>query len=204
MKIILFGANGKTGQHVIQQAIAQGIEVTAFVRKQTSISIQSELLHIVVGEATVASDVEGAMAGHDAVISCIGGPGTKRSSVITEITRNIVMAMQGTGVQRIVQMSSAGVHDELEGVIGKIISFLLRNPLADHYAAFELLQNSNLIYTLARPMGLTDGPCTETYLETQTGVPKNGRSIARADVAHFLLKSVTDTAYNGKSIGLSY
>ena len=32
MKLIVFGATGKTGQHVCRQALEQGHDVTAFAR----------------------------------------------------------------------------------------------------------------------------------------------------------------------------
>ena len=39
MKIIVFGANGKTGQEVIKQALSKGMEVTAFVRNAENIKV---------------------------------------------------------------------------------------------------------------------------------------------------------------------
>ncbi len=203
MKIIVFGANGKTGQKVIEQALSNGIEVTAFVRNAEAIKIKSEKLHIVVGQATQYEDVKKAMNGQDAVISCIGGPGTKVSTIITDITKNIVDAMKETGVNRISQIASAGIHGELKGVIGKIISYVLKNTLKDHKGAFEYLQKSGVDFTIARPMSLTDGEFKGEYREAEEGVPDRGMSISRADVASFLLKAIQDDKYIGKSVGLS-
>ena len=204
MKIIIFGANGRTGQKVIEQAISDGIEVTAFTRNAETIKIQSESLHIIVGQATSYDDVKKAMAGHDAVISCIGGPGMKASTTITDITKNIVDAMNETGVKRIVQMASAGVHGELKGISGKTVMFMLKNPLKDHAGAYNKILESGVDYTLARPLGLTDGDFTGVYREAEEGSPEGGKNISRADVAKFLLKAVKDDKYIGKSVGLSY
>lgn len=204
MKIIIFGANGRTGQKVIDQAISNGIEVTAFVRNTRTIKIQSENLHIIVGNATRYEDVKKAMASHDAVISCIGGSGAKVSTTITDITKNIVDAMNETGVKRIAQVSSAGVHGELKGVIGKVISFMLKNPLKDHKGAYNKLKEGTVDYTLARPLSLTDGAFTGVYREAEEGVPARGKNISRDDVANFLLKVIQDDKYIGKSVGLAY
>ncbi|MGL6249032.1 MAG: NAD(P)-dependent oxidoreductase, partial [Culicoidibacterales bacterium] len=144
-----------------------------------------------------------AMNGHDGVISCLGGPGTKPSTLITEMTKNIIQAMKATGVTRIVQVSSAGVHGELKGITGKIVSTILKNPLKDHLGAYEELRESGLDYTLARPMSLADGPRTQQYREVTEGVPTNARKIVRADVAHFLVKAIQDPSYIHKSIGLA-
>ena len=91
MKIIVFGANGRTGQELIKQAVNKGMEVTAFVRNAESIKLQSEKLNIVVGQATNYEDVKKAIAGHDAVVSCIGGAGIKVSTIITDITTNEII-----------------------------------------------------------------------------------------------------------------
>lgn len=203
MKIIVFGANGRTGQEVIQQATSKGIEVTAFVRNADNIKVKSDKLSVIVGQATRYEDVKKAMVGHDVVISCIGGDGSKVSTTITDITKNIVDAMNETGVKRIAQVASAGVHGELKGVIGKIVSFMLRNPLKDHAGAYEKLKEGGVSYTLARPMSLKDGSLTGAYREAEEGIPAGGKSISRADVAHFLLKAIQDEKYIGKSIGLA-
>ena len=204
MKIIVFGANGRTGQELIKQAVDKGIEVTAFVRNAESIKLQSEKLNIVVGQATNYEDVKKAIAGHDAVISCIGGAGIKVSTIITDITKNVVDAMNETGVKRIVQVSSAGVHNELTGIMGKISSIMLKNALKDHAGAYNRLKSGGVNYTLARPMALTEDAYTGVYRETEVGIPTNARKISRADVAHFLLKALQDDNYIGKSVGLAY
>lgn len=203
MKIIVFGANGRTGQEVIQQATSNGIEVTAFVRNADNIKVKSDKLSIIVGQATRYEDVKKAMAGHDAVISCVGGPGMKPATVITDITKNVVDAMNETGVKRIAQVASAGVHGELKGVMGKIVSFMLKNPLKDHKGAYEKLKEGGVDYTLARPMSLKEGSFTGVYRESEAGIPDGGKSISRADVASFLLKAIQDDKYIGKSIGLA-
>ncbi len=204
MKIIVFGANGKTGQKVVEQALSKGMEVTAFVRNPESIKMQSEKLHIVVGHATKYEDVRKAMAHHDAVISCIGGPGMKASTTITDITNNIVNAMNETGIKRIAQVASAGVHGELKGVAGKFVSFLLKNPLKDHRGAYNKILEGKVDYTLARPMSLTEGAFTGVYREIEEGIPDKGKNISRADLADFLLKAIQDDNYIGKSVGLAY
>ena len=204
MKIIVFGANGRTGQKVIEQAINKGMEVTAFVRSADSIKLKSDKLSVVIGQATILEDVKKAMVGHDDVINCIGGPGAKPSAIITDITNNIVMAMNETGVKRIAQVASAGIHGELKGVIGKIIGLMLKSPLKDHKGAFEKLEEGGVNYTLARPMSLTEGVFTGEYREAEEGIPHGAKNISRSDVADFLLKAIEDDKYIKKSIGLAY
>ncbi len=163
------------------------MEVTAFVRNAENIKIQSEKLHIVVGQATQYDDAKKAMAGNDAVISCVGGPGIEVSTTITDITKNVVDAMKETGVKRLVQMASAGVHGELKGIAGKEVMLMLKNPLNDHAGAYNKIKEAGVDYTIARPLGLTDDAFTGVYREIEEGVPEGGKTISRADVANFCL-----------------
>ncbi|MGL6009338.1 MAG: NAD(P)-dependent oxidoreductase, partial [Culicoidibacterales bacterium] len=127
----------------------------------------------------------------------------KASTTITDITRNITRAIDQTDVKRLVVIATAGIHGELAGISGVIVNFLLKNTLKDHKGAFALIQTSSAAYTIARPVSLTDGEWTGMYREAETGVPNKGMRIARADVADFLVKVISDDHYIGQSIGLA-
>ncbi|MFP3489993.1 NAD(P)-binding oxidoreductase, partial [Staphylococcus sp. SIMBA_130] len=83
--------------------------------------------------------------------------------------------------------ASAGINKEIPGVTGFIAGKLLQNVLADHRRAADLLVASEVEWTIARPMGLTNDELTGEYRKARTGVPKGGRRISREDVAAFLL-----------------
>ncbi len=80
---------------------------------------------------------------------------------------------------------------------------MLKNALVDHRAAVECIQRNELIYTIVRPMGLTNDPFTGIYRESNTNVPSNAKSISRADVAHFIIKSLQDEQYFNISVGIA-
>ncbi|MGL5978252.1 MAG: NAD(P)-dependent oxidoreductase [Erysipelotrichaceae bacterium] len=204
MKLIVFGASGKTGQHVLEQALLEGHQVTAFVRNPERITYVNPNLAIVVGQATKASDVESALAGHDAVLVCLGGPGTKKSTVIADMTANIVAGMQANHITRIVQIATAGIHHELHGVSGFVVETLLKNTLEDHRNAVAKIETSKLDYTIVRPMSLSEGELTKTYRSASEGVPHNGRKISRADVADFMIRCLSDPTTIHQSIALAY
>jgi len=72
MKIIVFGATGGVGRHVVKQALEKGFEVTAFVRNPSKLEVEHDKLHIIQGDAFNKEEVSAAIDGHDAVISCLG------------------------------------------------------------------------------------------------------------------------------------
>ena len=79
MKIIVFGATGGVGQHVVEMAVAAGHEVSAFVRTPEKLKITG--VNIIQGDAFNAEQVANAIPGHDAVVSCLGSStGTKKSN----------------------------------------------------------------------------------------------------------------------------
>jgi len=92
MKLVVLGANGRTGRLVVEQALAAGHNVTALVRSPEKLTIRNSGLRIVAGGATDAADVARALEGGDAVLSTLGGKG----SVIADSTRAIVDAAHQT------------------------------------------------------------------------------------------------------------
>ncbi|MBT2570995.1 NAD(P)-binding oxidoreductase [Planococcus sp. ISL-110] len=204
MKIIVFGATGGVGQFVVKQAIESGFEVTAFVRTPAKLEVTHENLTVVKGDAFNPAEVAAAIAGHDAVVSCLGSSqGMKKSTELQEMIKNIVAGMQEHGVKRIVYTASAGIYNELPGVSGKLMMGVLKNALTDHRAATDYIEAHGLNYTFVRPMGLTDGPFSGKYRESAMGVPEKSKSISRADVAHFILKALSDAQYENTSIGIA-
>lgn len=205
MKIIVFGATGGVGRHVVNQALQAGYEVTAFVRDLTKLQIENDHLHVVHGDATNAEEVSAAIAGHDAVVSCLGSNKmVAKSTQLEEMTQHIVAGMEAHHVKRIVYTASAGINNELPGVGGKMVMKMLQNVLTDHRHAVDLIQaHKDLQYTIVRPLGLTNDDYTGEYREAKEGVPENARNIPRADVAHFILKALGDDTYIGESVGIA-
>jgi len=195
MKIALFGATGKTGTLVLNNLLAKSHTVTALVRNPAKITITSPQLKLVKGDALVLSDVERAIEGCDAVISVLGLPSLKPSTILTGSVSNIATAMKNKGVKRIISIGSAGILNEMGGLPGMIIGYILRNVLKDHRGAYDVLHASALEWTVVRPLTLTDGDATHRYRIVETGLPKKGRSISRADVADFIVHTLEQSNY---------
>ena len=71
MKVVVFGAAGKTGRAVVDQAKAAGHTVTAFVHNADDYDVPD--VEVREGDATDPAAVDAALAGQDAVIDTIGG-----------------------------------------------------------------------------------------------------------------------------------
>ncbi len=206
MKILIFGATGPTGRHLIEQALEQNHEVTAFARTPSKIEITHDNLSIAQGDATDPAAVENAVAGHDAVLCAIGAPGMDTSRIRERATRVILDAMKQTGVRRFICLSSFGVAEsraQLPFMLRfVIVPFFLRHAFADHARQEALVRDSGLDWTLVRPPHLNDGPRTGAYREF-TNPKGTALKISRADVADFMLRQLEDPSNIGKHAAIS-
>ena len=206
MKLIIFGATGGTGRQCVDQALAQGHQVTAFVRQPAALTVQHPDLTIIQGDITDQDAVQRAIPGHDVVISALGTRGGP--AVLPEGTRNILEAMASHGVRRSLWVSSFGAGDSLQqmGWLSQtlIVKGLLRQAIQEKNAQEQIILASGGDWIIARPGGLTDGPLTGTYRVTGPGDKVGRPSISRADVADFMLKNLTDTRYVRRAVGLTY
>lgn len=202
MKLFVLGGTGRTGHQFIDQAIEHGHQVTAFVREQKKL-IPTPQLEIIEGDVTDSSALADAIAGHDAVISCLGTD-LSDPDFLASVTDALVPAMKANGVTRVLYLASAGIDKEIPGIAGVVATFMLRKPLRDHRAAVDLWRNSSFNYTIVRPMQLTDGPRTSMYRTSVDSIPDNGKQISRADVAQFMLNTVEEQSFVRQSVGLAY
>jgi putative NADH-flavin reductase len=196
MKITIFGASGRTGILTVYQALEKGHTVTAFARKAESVAIQHRNLSILQGDVLNYESVKSAITGQDAVICALGVESRKYTTVLSDATRNIIQAMEETGVKRFICMSSVGILGNDAGFwFGKImIPLLLKQVFEDKKRQMNLVTTSDLEWVIVRPVGLTQSPKTNTY-KVRPENPTSSR-IPRADVADFMLKLLTDKKYD--------
>ncbi len=122
MQIVIFGASGRTGRHLIEQALEQGHEVTAFARTLSKIQTKHKNLRVVQGNVLDSKAVEQAVKGHDVVLCALGRNRGEPTTALAEGTRNIVQAMEKHGIRRILCVSAAGFMGErADFLIGKIL-----------------------------------------------------------------------------------
>ncbi|HXD24827.1 MAG TPA: NAD(P)H-binding protein, partial [Propionibacteriaceae bacterium] len=108
MKIVIFGANGATGQLLAGQALASGHDVAAVTRRPADFPITHERLTVVAADVLDARAVEAAVEGADVVLSTLGTPFKRQEINIYSVgVCNIANAMSQNGVKRLVVVSSS-------------------------------------------------------------------------------------------------
>jgi putative NADH-flavin reductase len=199
MRIAVFGASGRTGVPFVRQALARGHGVVAFVRSSERLPVTDDALTVVEGDVYTGEGVADAVEGVDAVVSVLGQTDDGPDDLLTVAGENVLAAMRDAGVARYVTLVGAGVREEGERVplSGKVMGTLLRvlagDVLEDATEHVERVRASDREWTVVRAPRLTDGEGTGTY---RAGDVELGfDSVARADVARFLLDCVEDDQF---------
>lgn len=208
MKIVVFGSTGKTGKHVVQQALDAGHEVRAFARTPSKMDIQHPNLTLCQGDVLDANSVNQAVAGMDAVISALAPSENKPDYKIHRGTQNILKAMQQHNVKRIVASAGAGVRipEDTPTFLDKFVSFLLntvsKHVVEDMRRVAEEIQNSNREWVIVRAPMLTDQPGTGDITATYVGQGMKPR-LTREDFATFMLQQMQDDTWLHKLPAIS-
>lgn len=194
MNVLVIGANGQVGRNVVKELAESKHEATAMVRKEEQVDTLKELGASKVVLADLEKDFSDAFEGVDAVIFAAGsGPSTGADKTLTIDLWGSVKAAQyaqDKGIKRFVQLGSMGSDDPDAG--GEAMKpYLVAKRTAD-----ELLQATDLDYTIVRPGALSDEDKSDKIEVSLKGFSSmEGRSIPRADVAHVLVEVLDRSNY---------
>jgi putative NADH-flavin reductase len=204
MKIAIFGATGKTGQHLVQQALDAGHEVQALVRTPGKLSIQHPKLKVIQGDIQQYDCVREAVTGVDAVVSALGPTSNTPDYIISKGQANILRAMRETGVERLVISAGAGVgdpHDQpklVDRFFKTLLNLVSKHAVEDMRRVVDAVRTSDRDWTVVRVPMLTEEPAKGTlrigYLGADVGV-----RLSRADMAAFMLKQIDAATWRGKA-----
>ncbi len=201
---MVFGATGKTGRQIVQQALDRGLGVTAFVRDPAKLAIGHSRLETVTGDILDAAAVDAALARRpDAVISALGIFQREPGTALSEGTAHVLAAMKAHGVARLVVVSSLGAGDSRGqgSLLARALQrFLLRHVLDDKTRQEQLIASSGIAATVLRPPQLTDDPGIRDDVVLWSGPAPRRRltwKVSRATVAKYVL----DAAERGEPAG---
>jgi putative NADH-flavin reductase len=205
MKMVVFGASGKTGREVVRQALARGFTVTAYVRDTARLPLAHANLRLVKGDITDTTAIAKVVTGQTAVVSTLGtGRPLTHDPVVIDGVRTIARAADHASVERLLYMSFIGVSDSRDAagfLLKRLSTTLLRHEVADHEIKEAAVADSFVNWTIVRPPKLTNGRLTASYrfgedIRAQSPLPL----MSRADVADFMLRQLSDAAFIRKAV----
>ncbi|MFC4115272.1 NAD(P)-dependent oxidoreductase [Nonomuraea zeae] len=199
MRLFVFGASGRAGAQLLTQALGSGHRVTAVARDPWSIPSRDGLT-VLRGNVLEPQGWRGALAGHDAVLSCLGSADRRPTTIYSQGMAGIIAAMPEGGVRRLLCVTSASLGLSPAAplgqrlLIGRVVRPLYRHMYADMTKMEGLLAASDLDWTVIRPPVLTDGGLTGDYRTAVNEHLPRTRSLSRADLAHYMLNHLGDRA----------
>jgi putative NADH-flavin reductase len=194
-KILVLGATGATGRLIVNQAVARGYDVTVLVRSAGKASDITGA-KLIVGDARDETALREALKGRDAVVSALGTPASpfREVTLLSTATRALVSAMKAEQVSRLVCITGMGAGDSAGhgGFVADNVIFplLLKKVYADKNRQEAIVRNSGLNWVLVRPSILNNKPGRGSIRALTDLSGFHGGSIAREDVATFVLDQV--------------
>lgn len=204
MNLVVLGANGRTGQHVVQLGLERGFAVTAVVRSNDKMpNVLHCRLNVEVGDPSDPRFLRGVFAGKDAVISTLGGRRPSRSATAIYYTSAaaIVEAAQVTGLNRVVVISTALLFPP-RTFLERILPKLVRHTVRSARRMEAILTGSPLAWTIAR-CGFLNNDAVDGYRCGRGYLPQDGTSVARLGLAQFLIDALGDRTMHCRVYGVS-
>jgi hypothetical protein len=209
VKIALFGASSATGKLLIEDALARGDEIVAFVRQPASLSLIHDHLRIVQGELSNQEALEKAVEGVDAVISVLGPRGKTEDRPLTQGMKNLLRAMTKQNVHRLVALSTLSAPDSQDrfdlraAFMVTMIKLTVRSAYEEFVNMATLVRASDRDWTLVRVSLLNNHAPTGKIRAGYPGKKEVGVFVSRGDLAQFLLQQARETTYLRQAPALS-
>jgi putative NADH-flavin reductase len=207
VRIAILGGTGRIGAYVLDLALDQGHQVHALARSPQALADRTGLT-VTAGDALDPVAVAETIGGANAVLSALGPRGAKTPGLLAGAAWNIVAAMEKTGARRLICVSAAGAFisadPDSSWLVKLILPRIFAKPFADTRQMEDLIRASDLDWTLVRATRLVNRPGTGAYRVRPDYPPPHGNTIARADVAHFLVAVLTEHTWSHASPAIAY
>ena len=221
LDIVVYGATGEVGSHVVLEALDRGHHVFAVSRDPASVEMQHANLTVVKGDLLDRASVTETVAGKDVVIlsirGVIGDSGSPESALqfIAAETLVDVLFTMGPNAPRLIHVGGSGSLEVEPGVLfaEKLPKILLPKNLEveilGQILALEFYRKvDDVVWTyVTPPRNFTNGPRTGVFRigGDQALEDERGRCrLSRADLAVALIDEAERAKYPRQRISVAY
>ncbi len=214
MKILVLGATGRTGKHIIDAALKRGHQISAIARNPEK--LKDYKIAITEGTPYDYETVEKALNGCDAVINTLNvsrrsdNPWARLSGpkdMISRSATNAIKAMEKKGIKRFVALSTIGAGRSWKsspGILKLIVSTSnLKHAFLDHGNQEAILENSSLDYTICRAPMLSANINKTGAVATPEGEKPASTVLSRNSAAEFFIEIIENKEFIRKTVSLS-
>ncbi len=221
LDIVVYGATGKVGAHVVQEALDRGHRVTAVSRKPAQITAQHANLSAVKGDLLDKASVTDIVTGADVVIvsvrGVIGDSGKPESALQFMAAETLVDVLHQLGPDgpRLLHVGGSGTLEVEPGVTfaAKLPTILLPRGLEIEILGqmlalefFAKVDDVKWTY-VTPPKNFTNGPRTGEFRVGGDLALKDRRGrtrVSRADFAVALITEAERAEYLRQRISIAY
>lgn len=178
-RVLILGAGGAIAGHVIEMLKNEKeIDLTLFARKANQLADYKSFAKVIVGDVLNPEDLDEVIKGQDIVYANLAGS-------MDKMAEQIVRSMEANGVKRLIFITSLGIYKEIPGVFGEWNENIIGADLVRYRKAADIIEASQLDYTVVRPAWLTDHDEVD-YELTQKNEPFKGTEVSRKSVAAYV------------------
>ena len=185
--VIILGASGNIAQRVIDILTKKNdIKLTLFLRNKKRLRDRDiSKCRVIEGDVLNSNQLKEAIKGQNVVYANLAGD-------LGTMAKNIVRAMEETAVKRVIAISSIGIYQRP-----------LRTALKPYRELADVIEASNLDFTILRPTWFTDADEVD-YELTRKGEAEKGSVISRKSLATFITKIIeAPEQYIRENLGIS-
>ncbi|MDR8726013.1 SDR family oxidoreductase [Burkholderia pseudomultivorans] len=196
--VLVLGANGQIAQWVIKALDSdRNANQTLLVRNPKKLGDTPSNAKVVIGNVLDKTLLLNTVKGQDIVYANLTG------GDLDVQAKSVVAAMQAAGVKRLVFVLSLGIYDEVPGKFGKWNNQIIGEDLKPFRRAADVIEASDLQYTILRPAWLTDEDEVD-YELTRKNEPFKGTVVSRKSVADLIVRIIASPELHvGENLGIN-
>jgi uncharacterized protein YbjT (DUF2867 family) len=185
-KVLVIGASGSLARYVIDTLQnMHDVHLTLLARNKSRITNYTTGIRVEEVDVMDYPKLKTVMVGQDIVYLGLAGN-------LEAMAKNIIMAMDETGVKRIIAISSIGIYVTP-----------LKPVLIPYRKLADVIETSGLDYTILRPDWFTNENEID-YAITIKGEPETGSAISRKSIAAFVASLIENPELHKKeNLGIS-
>lgn len=206
MNICLFGATGRVGTIILENALSNQHTVQALVRDPEKLNRQAAGLKVTAGNVLNETDLANSLTGSNVVISALNTDGT---TTLSESMPLIIKHIKKQGIKRIITIGTAGILQarsapHLYRFQSSESKRKSTRDAEEHLKAYLLLEESGLDWTVVCPTYLPVGKRIGKFRYEEDFLPDDPSSISIYDTGDFAYQQLFSKQFIGKRVGLTY
>ena len=197
--VLLLGATGTAGSALTKKLLTEtDCRLTLFARHARDMYTDTDRISVINGDAENIVELKAVMSKQDVVYCAISG------NALPQIAENIVSAMNETDVKRLIFMGAVGIYNEIPDEIDGEDNLDNEPAQIPNRKAVDIIEASNLNYTILRPGYLGSG-CEDDFVLTFKGEAAKGYTTPIPALVKFAVKLILDDdLYSRESVSITH